>query len=71
MIVPIRLDRLAAAGVAAEIDAVSELVQQHALELAQRHVSGPRAQAGERVAVGVVQPLVTVFLAAAGAAAVR
>src|SRR5688572_21917910 len=47
MIVPIRLHRLAAAGIAAEIESVPEFIQQHALELAQRHWSRTRAQAGE------------------------
>src|SRR5262245_58790361 len=61
MIVPIAFQRPPAAGVAREIDAVAELLQQHALEPPQRRLLFAGAEDRERGAIGVEERLVPVL----------
>jgi hypothetical protein len=58
MIVPIGVQGPSAAGVTGEVDAVAELIQQHALERAKRRLLCVGGEACERRAIGVEKRLV-------------
>ncbi len=62
MIVPIVLERPVAARFPPEVEAIAEFLEQHALERAQRRLLGRPGQRRERLAIGVIERLVAVFL---------